>query len=32
MFPLYGASRIAERVENGVVLVSITGTEEVLSF
>ena len=30
MFTLYGASCIAERVENGAVPVSITGTEEVL--
>ena len=30
MFTLYGASRIAERVENGAVTVSITGVEEAL--
>lgn len=30
MFKLYGASRIAEKAENGGVPVSITGTEEVL--
>ena len=30
MFTLYGASRVAERAENGGVPVSITGTEEVL--
>ena len=30
MFTLYGASRIAERVEIEAVLVSITGTEEAL--
>ena len=30
MFTLYGASRIAEKVENIAVPVSITGTEEAL--
>ena len=30
MFTLYGASRIAERVEIEAVFVSITGTEEAL--
>ena len=30
MFTLYGASRIAEKAENGGMPVSITGTEEVL--
>ena len=30
LFTLYGASRIAEKAENGAVPVSITGTEEVL--
>ena len=30
MFTLYGASRIAEKAENGEVPVSITGTEEAL--
>ena len=30
MFTLYGASRIAEKAEKGVVPVSITGTEEAL--
>ena len=30
MFTLYGASRIAEKAENGAVPVSITGTEEAL--
>ena len=31
LFTLYGASRIAERVENEAVPVSITGTEEALT-
>ena len=30
MFTLYGASRIADKAENGAVPVSITGTEEAL--
>ena len=30
LFTLYGASRIAEKAEKGVVPVSITGTEEAL--
>ena len=30
LFTLYGASRIAEKAENAVVPVSITGTEEAL--
>ena len=30
MFTLYGASRVAEKAENGGVPVSITGAEEVL--